>query len=172
MLWLALLEFFVILLAISVVLILYRQFGRLEALKKVWLPVFLWFAFGTGDAIMTITGTYEQASREYNPAARWFMEMWGWQGYVLLTVLWIALWSCTYFFVSGTRYGHALGLFQFYSLSFGHFIGFASWMKGLPTIEFVKFVRSMSGSPLVELPLILVAGAILAFLHTKLERQK
>ncbi|MCX6777573.1 MAG: hypothetical protein NT157_01680 [Candidatus Micrarchaeota archaeon] len=152
----------------------YLKTGRRKLLELIWLPVLLWFLFGTLDIVITAKNIYGDPLREGNIAASFLFVNFGFFGPALASLLWISLWatvSLVFDNFSNKLPPLVRNLFQltlFYSLFLGHFFGFHSWVSWGLGIESL----GMAYQRAVYLPLIselylswALPGILLAALH-------
>ncbi len=162
-----------------------RRLGRLGYARPWLIPISLFVLFGSLDAWVTLSGTWNAPWREGNPSIRAFMEWGGWWGQCVATALWIIGWSL---FVDGLgtlgrrlpgRWGTLVShgpLLTLYALAVGHLDGLLSW-TGSPAwladlfLAFERFLREKAtwlvavspfGMPLYSG---LVFGGMCALLH-------
>lgn len=132
------------------------------------LPIALWVLFGTLDITITAKGTFGAPANEGNPLARFIFEETGFAGPVAASVLWISLWSLVVLALNRARGGagmpHAgfLSLAVFYSVAFGHLLGFSSWLAPLCGIP-AAFYGTAAAVP--GLAKIIACGCALALAH-------
>jgi hypothetical protein len=159
--------------------------GRLGYVRPWLIPAALFAVFGSLDAWVTMSGTWNAPWREGNPSIRVFMEWGGWWGQCVATAAWIVGWSL---FVVGLgtlgrrlpgRWGTLVSygpLLTLYALALGHLDGLLSWtdspawLAGL-FLAFERFLREKAAwlaavSPF-GMPLYtgLFLGGICAVLH-------
>ncbi len=147
-------ELIVIVATVQLCLLAFFLRGKFNELKKLALPVFFFFVFGTADALVTVANNIS-AVREGNPYARVFIELGGWKGYVFLSFLWICLWALFALVLLELRarvesekeklFLFFVCLLEFYALALGHLSGFLSWQGvfyplGSQEEKFVLFI--------------------------------
>jgi len=117
--------------------------GRLIALRPVRIPLLLFALFGTCDALMTLSGTWQAPWREANPSMRAFLQWGGWWGQCLGSMLWILAWTLVFDGLESLRrHLHSrwmavvdcIRLWTVYALAVGHLDGFVSWSNWPGTV--------------------------------------
>ncbi|MFN7991537.1 MAG: hypothetical protein U0R44_05245 [Candidatus Micrarchaeia archaeon] len=131
-------------------------------LRQYAVPIALWIAFGSLDAVMTANGTFSDPLREANPLTRFALVEWGFWGMPAASFLWVSLWAGLVLMINrATKDGPSrlISLVVFYSLAVGHLFGFSSWYLPLCPIAklFPPFVTT--------LPKIIIGGALCAAAH-------
>ncbi len=172
--------------SIGLVIIYLHRLGRLGYVRPWLIPIALFAVFGSLDAWVTMSGTWNAPWREGNPSIRAFMEWGGWWGQCIATAVWIVGWSLL---VDGLgwlgrrlpgRWGTLVSyspLLTFYALAIGHLDGLVSW-TGSPAWladlfgTFERFLREkatwlVASSPF-GMPLYtgLFFGGLCALLHS------
>jgi len=129
--------------------------GRLGYVRPWLIPISLFAVFGSLDAWVTMSGTWNAPWREGNPSIRVFMEWGGWWGQCVATAAWIIGWSLLVdgLGLLGRRLTGPWGtlvsyvpLLTLYALALGHLDGLLSW-TGSPAwlaglfLAFERFLR-------------------------------
>lgn len=143
-----------IVLAIGLSVAYLRWRGHLGLLRRLWLPLAGFAAFGVADALVTLHGTWQAPWREANPSMRAMLLWGGWLGQCLGSALWLMAWALVFGQLEAWRtraVGRAaiagwLQLWLAYALAFGHLNGFVSWAAphGALGRLFVAFYRLWS----------------------------
>jgi len=154
---------------------------KLNLLPAVALPILLWFIFGTLDITITARAIVENPLTEGNIAARWFFVNFGILGPSLASFCWISLWVGLCVLLEElserfTKYKNFLiniRLVVYYSLFFGHLIGFMSWIEVthpfammINSIQNI-FVLTVKNTGIIDLFDIMV-GIVLTLIHLAL----
>jgi len=133
-------------------------------LARYIVPIALWIAFGTLDIMITARGAIGNPMLEENPLTREVLLLTGGYGPAIASVLWISLWVFIVLIINKKlkpRLATFISLAVFYSLAFGHFLGFSSWFDPLCTELSWVFLQ---GWPIL-IPGIILMGFMLATLH-------
>ncbi len=131
--------------------------------RRYALPIGLWFVFGTLDIVMTTKGVLAGGHGEGNSLAAFVFSVFGQYGPVVASVLWISLWAAAVLVINRMKVARTefLSLAAFYSLAFGHFLGFSSWF-----LPFCVFTQVAAFAPGMLQPFVIVlAGCVLAFIQ-------
>ena len=130
-------------------------------------PIALWIVFGTLDILITARGTIGNPMLEGNPLTREVLLLSGEYGPAIASILWISLWAAIVLVIN-KRLNPGLAAFVsfavFYSLAFGHFLGFSSWFAPLCGISTLSWI--ILPGWLIRLPVIIAIGCVLAAIHT------
>src|SRR5271157_6506716 len=133
-------------------------------IKRYTVPIALWVIFGTLDIIITARGTIGNPMLEDNPLTREVLLLSGDYGPAIASILWISLWAFIVLIINKKlkpQLAMFISLAVFYSLAFGHFLGFSSWFDPLCTDLSLVFLQGWS----ILIPGIIVMGCILAAIH-------
>lgn len=132
-------------------------------MRRYALPIGLWFVFGTLDIVITTKGVLS-GGQEGNSLAAFVFSAFGQYGPVAASVLWISLWAAAVLVINRMKVARAefLSLAVFYSLAFGHFLGFSSWF--LPFCVFTQ-AAGVFVSGMLRPFVIVLSGCALAFMH-------
>ncbi len=122
--------------SIGLVVFTLHRLGWLGYARPWLVPIALFAVFGSLDAWVTMSGTWNAPWREGNPSIRAFMEWGGWWGQCIATAVWIAGWSLFVVGLGGLarrlpgRWGTLAStgpLLTLYALALGHLDGLLSW---------------------------------------------
>jgi len=155
-------------------LIVYSVRKKLNLLMPIAIPLILWFIFGTLDITTTALGVVNNPMREGNVAARWIFVNFGIWGPPLASFLWINLWvgfcvlleECSEKFTKYKNLILNIRLVVYYSLFFGHLMGFISWYDiTRPLFLFFhnienSFTLTINNNGIISLFIILIGGVL------------
>ena len=123
---------------------IYRRAGIFQYMKVLWPAVIFWVIFGTLDIFITARGTFGAPENEGNPAARFFIEQYGFFGTSVASFLWIGLWVgiigvilylFNKFWKDYDKIAIIFALIIFYNLAIYHLWGFSTWITWMEPVK-------------------------------------